>query len=165
MSGTLCVSRILGPSIERSASAILQQHTDQISSNEPQRLATPISPTICKGVRMSRQIDTVTAAWQEWSIGFLAKPPVKEMEKAFGTQWRKNNTDTQYFYRRKPLYEAIELAKLEEPHVDEREIVADFEGRRQKTKLRRFTEQVKVALVSYKAQDSIHNFRQYFKSL
>ncbi|OWZ01576.1 hypothetical protein PHMEG_00027003 [Phytophthora megakarya] len=97
---------------------------------------------------MARKIDTVTAAWQEWSIGFLARPPVKEMEQAFGTQWRQNNTDTQYFCHQKSLYEAIELAKLEEPHVDEREIVADIERRRQKTKLIRFTEEIKVVLVS-----------------
>jgi len=40
-------------------------------------------------------------------IGLPPSPSILAMERRYGYKWRSTNTDTQYFLRRKPLYEAI----------------------------------------------------------
>ncbi|POM75609.1 Short-chain dehydrogenase [Phytophthora palmivora] len=107
----------------------------------------------------------VEMAWQEYSVGIPPNPSVKMMEKTFGTLWRKNNTDTQFYYRRKPIYDVIELVKSEEAGVAEHEIVEYFEFHRQRMKLRKFSRKLNVALTSYKIQDNQISFRQYFDKM
>ncbi len=51
---------------------------------------------------------TISEVWKEWKHGINGGPAVSELEKAHGTAWRKSNTDTQFFVRRKPLYSKME---------------------------------------------------------
>jgi hypothetical protein len=64
---------------------------------------------------MNRKIFTVPDAWNEYFIdsftaSFAIKRSIRFMEETYGTNWRKSNTDTQFFIRREPLWKAIILA-------------------------------------------------------
>ncbi len=71
-----------------------------------QEVTTPIS------FRMSRQIHTVRQAWTEYKYGYPSNPSVQAIEAERGAQWGRKNGDTQFYLRRKPLYQAIEEAIL-----------------------------------------------------
>ncbi|KAJ3342702.1 hypothetical protein HDU93_001274 [Gonapodya sp. JEL0774] len=61
-------------------------------------------------------IKTVPDGWSEYIDGHTGGPPVKELEKHFGAQWRVG--DSRFACRRKVLYKAIEDLKEKEGGVE-----------------------------------------------
>lgn len=56
--------------------------------------------------KMSRQVVTVSDLWDEWKIGRDGFWSVEELEKKWGTKWRRN--DRKWFNIRKKVIEAVE---------------------------------------------------------
>lgn len=61
--------------------------------------------------KMSREVVTISDLWQEWEYGRDGNWPVKELEKDWGTKWRKN--DRKWFNIRLHIINAIETLKKE----------------------------------------------------
>ncbi len=76
-------------------------------------------------LRMSRQVYTVKQAWIEYKHGLPPYQSIQSIEAKFGSKWRKTNTDTQFYLRRKPLFDAIE--KLMQDGNTEADIIAQLE--------------------------------------
>ncbi|KAH9156696.1 hypothetical protein AeRB84_001431 [Aphanomyces euteiches] len=98
--------------------------------------------------RMSRQLYTVNQAWTEYVIGLPPSPSILSMERRCGYKWRSTNTDTQFFIRRKPLYEAIETLLRE--GKTEKQAVQIVESLLPKNKkLRSFCDLLKMKKASF----------------
>jgi hypothetical protein len=63
----------------------------------------------CERFTMSRQLVSVRQAWCEYAQGLPPLPSIREVEATCGAQWRRNNRDTQFYCRRKPLFDSIML--------------------------------------------------------
>ncbi len=84
-----------------------------VSSNQNTTLICP------EKSMMSRQLTSVEQVWREYTIGFPPNPPLKALETRFGASWRKSNSETQFFIRRKPIYDAINAIIAEGVSQDE----------------------------------------------
>jgi hypothetical protein len=59
--------------------------------------------------RMSRQLTTVKQAWDEFHSGLDGRQSIRTIEKEVGAKWRNNHADTQFYLRRKPLFDSMDL--------------------------------------------------------
>jgi hypothetical protein len=57
--------------------------------------------------RMSRGIDTVRMAWQEWQNGLNGGPADKDLESHYGSKWRTGASDRKLFRRRKNIVDHV----------------------------------------------------------
>jgi len=60
---------------------------------------------------MSRQVVTVSNLWDEWKIGLDGFWSVEELDRRWGTKWRRN--DRKWFNIRKKVVDAIEDLQLD----------------------------------------------------
>jgi hypothetical protein len=58
--------------------------------------------------RMSRQATTVAQLYTEWFTGLGDKPSVVEMDRQFGTKWRRENKEKVFYSVRKTIIDHIE---------------------------------------------------------
>ena len=81
---------------------------------------------------MNRNISTVHDAWNEYATGLrdnntgLLLPSIKALE-SVGSKWRKSNTETQFFMRRKPLWQLIEKLLTSSSPLDKEIILNGLE--------------------------------------
>jgi hypothetical protein len=58
--------------------------------------------------KMSRHHDGIGSLIQEWTDGIGGGPSVRDLERAWGTSWRKDPTESKFFSRRKPIFDQYE---------------------------------------------------------
>jgi hypothetical protein len=58
--------------------------------------------------RMSRQATTAAQLYTEWFTGLGDKPSVVEMDRQFGTKWRRENKEKVFYSVRKTIIDHIE---------------------------------------------------------
>ena len=75
---------------------------------------------------LSQRLKTVADVWREYTCGLGGYPPVKEIEKEYGTGWRKSNTATQQWTRRKSIYNEVNYY-IKEKNLSESSAVAKVE--------------------------------------
>ena len=54
---------------------------------------------------------TVADLWREWTVGLGGGPAVSDLERAWKRKWRKSNTETKFFSRRKVIIDHIVALK------------------------------------------------------
>ncbi|KAK9484440.1 transcriptional activator of glycolytic enzymes-domain-containing protein [Lipomyces starkeyi] len=57
--------------------------------------------------KMSRELESVFELWEEWENGLDGKPSIKYLEYNYGTQWRANSAEKQFFCRRKAIIDEV----------------------------------------------------------
>ncbi|KAI3655070.1 hypothetical protein MP228_000450 [Amoeboaphelidium protococcarum] len=57
--------------------------------------------------KMNRSVVTVNTLWQEWTSGIAGGPAVQDLEATFGTKWRKDQTESKFFNRRRVIIDEI----------------------------------------------------------
>ncbi|KAI8069197.1 transcriptional activator of glycolytic enzymes-domain-containing protein [Gongronella butleri] len=69
----------------------------------------PTSDSIPPHYRMSRVIQTIPALWAEWHDGIDGQPSVESLEHKYGRSWRMNETDSQFFRKRRRIINALKV--------------------------------------------------------
>ncbi|CAN6594980.1 hypothetical protein TRVA0_001S00386 [Trichomonascus vanleenenianus] len=59
---------------------------------------------------MSRDVETVKEAYDEWVRGINGNPSVTAMDEKYKGAWKNRPADNKWYYRRKPLIEEIQWA-------------------------------------------------------
>ncbi|KAK9375525.1 transcriptional activator of glycolytic enzymes-domain-containing protein [Lipomyces chichibuensis] len=57
--------------------------------------------------KMSRELESVFELWEEWENGLDGRPSIKYLEYNYGTQWRANSAEKQFFCRRKAIIDEV----------------------------------------------------------
>ncbi|KAI8877738.1 hypothetical protein K501DRAFT_157865, partial [Backusella circina FSU 941] len=65
---------------------------------------------------LNRNIVIVIDVWREYDVGLTGCPAVKDLERNYGTKWKKSGLDSKYFRRRNELYNAIKK-KAEDENI------------------------------------------------
>ena len=65
----------------------------------------PASPAQYK---MNRHLVTVTSVWSEYTQGFHGSPSVKFLEENYGTEWRKDKTESKFYNTHTVFYGEIQ---------------------------------------------------------
>lgn len=84
--------------------------------------------------KLSRRIKTVRDVWKEYKVGLFGGPAVEDLEKNFGTGWRKDRTESRYFCRRKKIYDEVQKVSREK-NIPLAQAVESVEERRLNLKL------------------------------
>lgn len=50
--------------------------------------------------RLSRSISTLPDLWREWTIGVKGSPSIEELDRQYGTKWRPDHKENQYYCKR-----------------------------------------------------------------
>ena len=64
----------------------------------------PNQPPVYK---MSLAVDNVKDLWREWKEGLACGPSVENLERQWGTAWRKNKSASRFFQRRKKIIDKV----------------------------------------------------------
>ncbi|KAI3630051.1 hypothetical protein MIR68_011486 [Amoeboaphelidium protococcarum] len=80
--------------------------------------------------KMNRSVVTVSTLWQEWTSGIAGGPPVQDLEATFGTKWRKDQTESKFFNRRRVIIDEIKRMVNENVASCEQEAVRLLEIKR-----------------------------------
>lgn len=67
----------------------------------------PLPSSLVPAYTLNRKIVTVTDVWREYNVGLPGCPAVKDLERDYGTNWRKLEHESKYFRRRNEIYTAI----------------------------------------------------------
>lgn len=57
--------------------------------------------------KMDRTLTTIEQVWREFKVGLLGNPAVEDLERVYGSKWKKTATEKRFFLRRKELYDAV----------------------------------------------------------
>ena len=57
--------------------------------------------------KMSRSVSSVSELWKEFTEGIGINPAVETLESQHGTKWRKGNSETQFYFRRKAVIDRV----------------------------------------------------------
>lgn len=68
---------------------------------------------------MSRKTGDISTLWKEFTEGINGQPPIRTLERQYGTSWRKRSSETKFFTKRLPLLIEIQrrVDSDEEAHV------------------------------------------------
>ncbi|CEP12536.1 hypothetical protein [Parasitella parasitica] len=64
---------------------------------------TPVGNSSAPPYVTNRKIVTVVDLWREYTVGLDGGPSIKELEAQYGTTWRKDRKESQFFSRRNEL--------------------------------------------------------------
>ncbi|KAK9242470.1 transcriptional activator of glycolytic enzymes-domain-containing protein [Lipomyces tetrasporus] len=68
--------------------------------------------------KMSRELESVFELWEEWENGLDGRPSIKYLEYNYGTQWRANSAEKQFFCRRKAIIDEVSrVAEANESNI------------------------------------------------
>ncbi|KAG1442979.1 hypothetical protein G6F56_010845 [Rhizopus delemar] len=67
---------------------------------------TPPKPTM-PSYQLNRAVKTVADAWKEYSVGIDGGPPVQDLERTYGVDWRRDRKESRFFSRRNILYNEV----------------------------------------------------------
>jgi transcriptional activator of glycolytic enzymes GCR1 len=57
--------------------------------------------------RLGVAVSTVKQVWQQWKDGYGGNPPVEQLERDWGAQWRPDARMRQWFSRRKVIWDRL----------------------------------------------------------
>ncbi|KAI3638343.1 hypothetical protein MIR68_003954 [Amoeboaphelidium protococcarum] len=80
--------------------------------------------------KMNSSVVTVSTLWQEWTSGIAGGPAVQDLEATFGTKWRKDQTESKFFNRRRVIIDEIKRIVNENVASCEQEAVRLLEIKR-----------------------------------
>lgn len=81
---------------------------------------------------MSRGIVSITDLWREWNEGLCGGYAVIDLERRWGTKWRKNEKEKKFFNRRKIIISTIEKYAID--HNISQQTAVDIAERRRSQK-------------------------------
>jgi hypothetical protein len=78
--------------------------TSPIAADSTGRLGGDGNP----GFIMCKDIQNIEMLWKEWKEGMPGGLPIEQVEAQYGTKWRKGNSDSKFFNRRRVIIKKIE---------------------------------------------------------
>jgi hypothetical protein len=69
--------------------------------------APPTTPPTTPPAFLEVTVSTVEQVWQQWKDGYGGNPPVEQLEREWGAQWRPDARMRQWFSRRKVIWDRL----------------------------------------------------------
>ena len=88
-------------------------------------LSGPVYPSMNR-----TNVNSLPSLWQEWFEGYGIEMSVVEMERRFGTRWRRDDRDKKWFQKRGKVIKCIETFAADHPELNINEVLELLESRR-----------------------------------
>lgn len=62
---------------------------------------------------LSRRISTIPEMWREWTVGTMGCPSVEELDQRYGSRWRPEHKERQFYSVRKVIVEELRRRAIE----------------------------------------------------
>ncbi len=62
---------------------------------------------------LSRKISTIPEIWREWTVGTICCPSVEELDQRYGSRWRPEHKERQFYSVQKVIVEELQGRAIE----------------------------------------------------